>query len=326
MLGILFVASGINYLRMACRIEEIFENNLFNGYMENKQKAKMDYNHYKSIISMLLKIKIFFVITLLKNPLLTFSQSISPSTFNSIGTSFQTSYAGMDINIGEPITGQISNANSQITQGLLQPNNFTLNLKFYIEGFYTGNGLMNNGGLGGCLYKLGASSNPNDVDSVRLTLIDKTTHEPIETSTAILKTDGTVNFYFHGATEGYYFLKLNHRNSIETWSSNLVLLTNEGNYDFTLFQNRAYGNNMIETFDQMGWAIFSGDISDAATGTVGIQDGVVESQDYSDMESAVPITLLGYHGEDITGDGVVESDDYSLMENAVYYTRAVIKP
>ncbi len=294
--------------------------------MEKYFKANFYFDRLRNIASRDLKMKLHLAFYLLIIPFSTSAQSISPSVINAIGKSFQTSYAGMDINIGEPITGPISTPNSQITQGFLQPNNFTLNLKFYLEGFYTGNGLMNNSGLGGCLYKVGASSNPNDVDSVRLTLMDKNSHEPIESSTSILKTDGSVNFYFHGATEGYYYLKLNHRNTIETWSANPVLLSNAGTYDFTTFQNKAYGNNMIETVDHMGWAIFSGDISDAETATVGLQDGVVESQDYSDMETAVPITLLGYHVEDITGDGVVESDDYGLMENGVYYTRVAIKP
>ena len=67
------------------------------------------------------------------------------------------------------------------------------------------------------------------------------------------------------------------------------------------------------------FAIWSGDISDAATATLGRQDGVIESQDYSDMENAVNTIKLGYIPEDITGDGVVESYDYSIMENNVNY-------
>lgn len=260
---------------------------------------------------------------------MSFAQSISPSVCNSIGTSFQTTYAGIDINIGEPITGPISNLNSQITQGLLQPNNFTLDVKFYFEGFYTGNGFMDNSGLGGCLYKVGASTNPDNVDSVRLTLIDKTSHEPVETSFAILQTNGMADFYFHGATEGSYYLKLSHRNTIETWSANPVLLTNEGEYDFTISANKAYGNNMTETFDQMGWAFYSGDIANTGSvlgGIVGLQDGIVAASDYTELENALYSTQTGYVQADITGDGIVESADYVLMENNQYYTAIVIHP
>ena len=120
-------------------------------------------------------------------------------------------------------------------------------------------------------------------------------------------------------------MKINHRNSIESWSSNLVTMGAVTNYDFTANQFNAYGGNMIETFDQMGWAIFSGDISDPNFG-VGFQDGLIESQDYSDMENAVYLTSIGYISEDITGDNIVESSDYSIMENAVYYTRAILRP
>jgi hypothetical protein len=74
------------------------------------------------------------------------------------------------------------------------------------------------------------------------------------------------------------------------------------------------------------FAFFSGDISDAATAKVGIQDGLVESQDYSDMENAVNTYLGGYVTEDITGDGIVESEDYSLMENNLSFSRQAAIP
>jgi hypothetical protein len=34
-------------------------------------------------------------------------------------------------------------------------------------------------------------------------------------------------------------------------------------YDFSLSQGQAYGNNQIQLFDATGYAIYSGDISDA---------------------------------------------------------------
>jgi hypothetical protein len=57
------------------------------------------------------------------------------------------------------------------------------------------------------------------------------------------------------------------------------------------------------------WALFSGDISDPSLGA-GFQDGIIESQDYSDMENGVYFTYVGYIVEDITGDHLVESADY----------------
>ena len=59
---------------------------------------------------------------------------------------------------------------------------------------------------------------------------------------------------------------------------------------------------------------------------VGFQDGIVESQDYGDMENAVNATKLGYVPEDITGDQVVESADYGFMENNVFFTIVKMRP
>ena len=122
-----------------------------------------------------------------------------------------------------------------------------------------------------------------------------------------------------------YYIKLNHRNSIETWSAAPVMTSAITTYDFSTAASQAYGNNMSDLGDG-NWAIFSGDISDATSATVGVQDGIIESQDYGDMENAVYQTLLGYVVQDITGDGLVESADYGLMENNVYYTRIVLHP
>lgn len=49
------------------------------------------------------------------------AQTISPQVINSTGRTFQTSNGGIDYNIGEPITGFVSNGGNQITQGFLQP-------------------------------------------------------------------------------------------------------------------------------------------------------------------------------------------------------------
>ena len=97
-------------------------------------------------------------------------------------------------------------------------------------------------------------------------------------------------------------------------------------YNFSDNIAKAYGSNMVRTADNLLWAFYSGDISDAATAQIGVQDGIIESQDYGDMENAVYVTLTGYIPQDITGDGVVESEDYSIMENNVYFVSSSIHP
>ncbi len=76
------------------------------------------------------------------------------------------------------------------------------------------------------------------------------------------------------------------------------------------------------------YAIYSGDISDANNLGLGLgfQDGVVESQDYADMEAANSVNLGGYIVEDITGDGVVESTDYAIIEGNNAVNRGLTRP
>ena len=182
------------------------------------------------------------------------------------------------------------------------------------------------------------SDNPEDVDYVSVTLFKVNSSLKLEQEGAahvgMLSTKGFLNLSFD-APDDEYFLKVNHRNTIETWSSVRIAIRDgiDAEYDFTNSNESAYGKNMVNVGaeipsddDPAVWAFFCGDISDAATAEVGIQDGIVESQDYSDMENAVIITPVGYFTEDISGDGVVESEDFSLIENNLLLVRQAIVP
>ncbi len=65
-----------------------------------------------------------------------------------------------------------------------------LNLKIFIEGYYTGNGLMDNFGAGGCLFINSISTNVSDADCVQITVIDPVTLMAVESKKGILKTNG----------------------------------------------------------------------------------------------------------------------------------------
>jgi hypothetical protein len=224
----------------------------------------------------------------------------------------------------------------------------TLYVKVFIEGYYSGGGIMDNSSfgpsgfppLGGCLFHNGLSANPADADYVILAAMDATSHNLIEEQTGILKTDGSVNVTFSNVVSKTlpYFIRVQHRNSIETWSANAVVLNTTSSlapYDFTNLASKAWGNNMVDIGDVYGeptgtvWAIFSGDLTDeqyGLGGITGLQDGIVASGDYGDMETATYFTFLGYVPADITGDGIVDSGDYGLTETNLYFTRVVQKP
>jgi hypothetical protein len=207
----------------------------------------------------------------------------------------------------------------------------TLNVKVFIEGYYSGNGLMDNGGAGGCLFVNGIpGATANDADTLRITLIDPGTLNAVASQQGILHVDGTISVSFtNPVTVGTaYYIKITHRNALQTWSATPVTMAATTNYDFTTAANKAYGSNQIQSFDAMGWLIYSGDISDANDQGLGLgyQDQIIEAQDYLDMENAVGIIKVGYVYEEVTGDGIVEAADYLIMENAVGAIRFSIHP
>jgi hypothetical protein len=180
-----------------------------------------------------------------------------------------------------------------------------LNLKVLLEGFYQGNGMMTP-----VLWMNGLSNDPTVCDSLTVELHAAFPPYDLRFSSAgVVHTDGSGAFTFPPATNNNsYYVVAKHRNSMETWSAGPVPFgAAEISYDFTDALSKAYGANSTG-LDMGHVGIFSGDVN---------QDGVVESQDYSDLENAVTDIQLGYEPEDLTGDGVVESSDYSLIENNV---------
>ncbi len=204
----------------------------------------------------------------------------------------------------------------------------TLNLKLFIQGYYSGNGLMDNSGDGGCLFINGISGSPTDADYVYVSLMsDIAPYDEVEQQGGILQTNGNVSVTFTSAiqTGQAYYIRIYHRNALETWSSSAVLMNTTSAYDFTTGSTKAYGSNMIQTFDHLYWAFYSGDISDPLYG-MGTQDGVIDHTDFIDLENGVSFTNLGYVPEDLNGDGIVESADYALMENNSVATLNLIRP
>src|ERR1035438_4276375 len=79
-----------------------------------------------------------------------------------------------------------------------------------------------------------------------------------------------------------YYIKLNHRNSIETWSSLVTFSNSNPTYDFTTFQSQAYGNNLIQVGSK--WCIYSGDVN---------QDGSDDSIDMGLIDNDYSNYLYG---------------------------------
>ncbi len=167
-------------------------------------------------------------------PLIASAQFISPSVINTNGKSFQTLTFGMDVNIGEPITNLISNEGNQITQGFLQPEMVTLDLKVFIEGFYN----SSTGRMRAVLYNNQLSTDSTACDFLTIQIHDAIQKDSIVDSfKAVLHTNGDAEFYFPYAIFNHsYYIVVNHRNSTQIWSKEPVFFNEQlKSIDFTSY-------------------------------------------------------------------------------------------
>ncbi|MBK7761903.1 MAG: hypothetical protein IPI46_00835 [Bacteroidetes bacterium] len=229
------------------------------------------------------------------------AQSLSPQVIASAG-GFQTNSAGsLSFTIGETNTLTLSSANNMLTQGFQQPYKMTLNLKAFIQGYYQGGGLMEN-----VLYTQGIVPLANDAcDTIQIELRQSTSpYAVVSSTTQVIKTNGTVTFNGTAAAGQAYYIVIKHRNAVETWSANPVMLTENTMYDFTTAANKAYGDNQTEVATNV-WAFYSGDIN---------QDENADLLDASLLETDMANFEFGYFATDLNGDGNVDLLDSPILE------------
>ncbi len=139
----------------------------------------------------------------------------------------------------------------------------------------------------------------------------------IDSSTSVLDSLGNGTFGFKNVQNGInYFIVLNHRNSIETWSAaGISFVSGDLSYDFTTNASKAYGNNMKQK--GIKFCIYSGDVD---------RDGQVDLSDIVTVYNAVSIFTKGYDVSDLNGDLVVDLSDLIIAYNNSYNFVSEIRP
>jgi hypothetical protein len=127
---------------------------------------------------------------------------------------------------------RVTNVCGQNTTGVtytVTSSSVTLNLGLFIEGFYIGSNTMSP-----VLFNSGASSNPLACDSITIELHNTTNpYATAHTVNGLLLTNGTCQVTFPGSALGNsYYIVVNHRNTIETWSKLPVLMSSNTSYTF----------------------------------------------------------------------------------------------
>jgi endonuclease I len=230
----------------------------------------------------------------------TFATSISISAntipYNWNGQSLSTSgtYTAMFINSA----GCDSIATLNLT---IVPTTISFGIKAFIEGYYANASTMLP-----VLQNQGIGSNPLAVDTIMVSLHQPSTpYNVLYSCSSLIATNGNINCSFPSSTSGNnYYIVLNHRNSVETWSANPVMILNNNNYDFTTTSANTFGSNQIQVGTGI-FAIYSGDIN---------QDGIIDNSDFSIWEIDANNFMSGYVASDLNGDGTVDNTDFAQWE------------
>lgn len=181
---------------------------------------------------------------------------------------------------------------------LSPPCSTALNLKLYIQGYYTGASTMNP-----VLFNQGVGSSTITSDSITVSLYDPITLQMVSSVHTLLQTNGTAICSFP-LQYGNYFIGVKNRTSTETWSATPITFLASTSYDFSTQSNKAYGSNQAQVENGI-WAFYSGDIN---------QDLSIDAFDYLILDPDITAGSFGYLSTDLNGDGLVDAFDYLVMD------------
>lgn len=237
-------------------------------------------------------------------PYLTWFTNVNGDTLNNVLTNnFATSIDSLGVGtysiLVEDNHGCIANSTIVLDSGICNP---ILNIKAFIQGYYIGSSLMQP-----VLLNEGVGTSSTICDSITVELHSASSpYSLVASQTRLLNTNGTSTGSFNQI--GSYYIVIKHRNGLQTWSANPVLLSGGiVNYDFTTAANMAYGSNQSLVSPGV-WAIFSGDVT---------SDENIDLSDISLVEIDIANFGFGYLPTDINGDGNVDLNDIPLLEQNI---------
>lgn len=175
-----------------------------------------------------------------------------------------------------------------------------LNLTALIEGMYNG----------------GTNLMVRDTAKIILRL-DAPPYNIADASVSVLDSTGNGTFNFFNVVDGTnYYIVVNHRNSVETWSSSGNSFSgNVLNYNFTTSASQAYGNN--QTLKGSRYTIYSGDVN---------KDAIIDGSDGSIVDNDATNFVTGYTVTDVNGDTIVDGSDAAIVDNNSANFISIIRP
>jgi hypothetical protein len=128
-----------------------------------------------------------------------------------------------------------------------------------------------------------------------------------------LNTNGKCRVPVPGNITGNYFIIVNHRNSLETWSKlgGESFSSSITSFDLSTSAAQAFGNNLKQVSSSK-YALYSGDVDSSEPGE---KDGYIEFFDLNSIYNLNVMNAYGYMKQDITGDGFVDFYDLNMVYN-----------
>ncbi len=180
-----------------------------------------------------------------------------------------------------------------------------LSMKIFLEGFYLGSRTM--------IATVDPETYPTLCDTITAELHNvNPPYGLVYSSKSTISTSGQGTFQFPpSATGNNYYIAIQHRNSIETWSKFPVQFITSTTYDFSTSATKAYDDGYNLPMKQMEsspavWALYTGDIN---------HDDDVSSLDMTLEENDSNVSLFGYYDSDLNGDNASNSLDMTMIEN-----------
>lgn len=182
----------------------------------------------------------------------------------------------------------------------------SLDLGVLIEGFYTPYGMTRS-------------------DSVTVSLRNTTSpYGIVESKKLNISAEGYLraNYFTISDTTDYYVV-VNHRNALETWSAYVINFTGGNFYSYQFISNNtlAFGDNEkylgTDSLFNDYYGIYSGDVN---------QDETIDLSDISIIYNEANLFVSGYVPSDVNGDDFVDLTDLTIAFNNAIAFVSVIKP
>ncbi|MDZ4712698.1 MAG: hypothetical protein SGI89_10290 [bacterium] len=176
-------------------------------------------------------------------------------------------------------------------------NDYSLYLANLIEGFWDGTTMIE--------------------DTMKVSLRSSVSPYAVADSDKAFAGQYGARYCFYNITTGDYYISVNHRNSIETWSKYPINVQTGSSdyYNFSDSASKAYGDNQVLKLGS--YCFYGGDQN---------QDDNIDVTDVVNIFNDVNNFVSGYVSSDVTGDDFVDSADLLIAFNNANNFVSIARP